>query len=100
MSEYDNTNKGALYINSYKKEGTNQPDMSGPMNIEGVEYRLAGWLRDQDDGTKYFSLVAPRKEEDAVSSHDPIGEVMGESPKAPAVELPPSSDAGKDDVPF
>ena len=55
MSEYDNTNKGALYINSYKKEGTNQPDMSGPMNIEGVEYRLAGWLRDQDDGTKYFS---------------------------------------------
>ncbi|WP_348701011.1 hypothetical protein [uncultured Limnobacter sp.] len=100
MSEYDNTNKGALFINSYKEEGTNQPDMSGPVNIAGVEFKLAGWLREQEDGTKYFSLVATRKEGAAVSSHNPIGDVMGESPKAPAVELPPSSDAGKDDIPF
>jgi hypothetical protein len=100
MSEYDNTNKGVLFINSYKESGTNQPDMKGKINIDGVEAKLAGWVRDKDDGTKYFSLIVERKEEERKDSNlDPIGEVMGNTPSAPAVELP-SSDVGKDDVPF
>ena len=35
MSEYDNTNRGALFKNDKEKES--QPDFRGPINIDGVQ---------------------------------------------------------------
>ena len=40
--EYDNTNSGALFKNNQKEKDT-QPDMSGVLNVEGTEYRVAAW---------------------------------------------------------
>jgi hypothetical protein len=45
MSNYDNTNKGAMWGNKEKKSDTH-PDFKGSINIEGVEYWLSGWKRD------------------------------------------------------
>ena len=46
--EYDNTNRGAMFVNSYKEDGDNRPDFRGQLDVEGVEYKIAGWKRTSD----------------------------------------------------
>lgn len=103
--EYDNTNRGALFSNK-RKSSPKQPDVTGELNFEGTELRLAGWVQTAKSGLKFFSLVVERAEEkpaEAEEKSDPIGDVMGES--EPVAEgatnaLPPSDDIGEEDVPF
>jgi|TARA_Y100000310_G_scaffold330856_1_gene403267 hypothetical protein len=97
--QYDNTNKGVLFPNNYKSK-SNQPDVKGDINIEGEDYKLAGWIREKND-TQYFSLIAEKKDEEQTeTTHNPIGQVMGNAPKPTEVpELPPS-EVGEEDVPF
>ena len=45
MTNFDNTNKGAIWGNKDKQSDTH-PDFKGSINIEGVEYWLSGWKRD------------------------------------------------------
>lgn len=47
MSQYDNTNRGAMWNNA-NKQSDNHPDLSGSINIEGVEYWISGWKRRSD----------------------------------------------------
>ena len=56
MSDYDDTNRGALFRNN-KKENDKQPDYTGVINVDGVEKRLAAWLRESSKGTKYMSIA-------------------------------------------
>ena len=44
MSNYDNTNRGAMWKND-RKQSENHPDLSGLINIEGKEYWISGWTR-------------------------------------------------------
>lgn len=48
MSNYDNTNKGAMWGNK-DKQSDNHPDFKGTINIEGTDYWLAGWKRKDTD---------------------------------------------------
>jgi|TARA_R110002020_G_scaffold300443_2_gene516070 hypothetical protein len=101
MSEYDNTNKGVLFPNSFKNK-PNQPDVRGELNIAGIEFKLSGWIRTKKDSEeKFFSLAAERKdaEPEAQQDQDPIGDVMAPPPPTPVEGLPPS-EPGKEDVPF
>ena len=41
MAEFDNTNRGSIFKNDKKTE-EKHPDMSGSINIEGVEYWISG----------------------------------------------------------
>ncbi len=65
MKEYDNTNRGLLAKND-RKQGETQPDYTGSININGVEYWLNGWLRVGKNGRlagqKYFSLSVKPKD--------------------------------------
>lgn len=54
--EYDNTNKGVLFRNQEKGEGDKKPDYTGKINVNGKDYRLAGWLRESKSGSKFLSL--------------------------------------------
>lgn len=54
MSEYDNTNSGALFKND-KDGNEKRPDYTGKLDVEGKEYRLAAWIRDGRRG-KFMSL--------------------------------------------
>jgi uncharacterized protein (DUF736 family) len=55
---YDNTNTGVLFTN--KKSMDNHPDVKGKININGVEYELAGWTKQSDKIGKFLSLkVSP-----------------------------------------
>lgn len=72
--QYDDTNRGAIFRNDNKTRDA-QPDWSGPLNFEGVELRLAGWVREDRSGREFVSLrvervenaaqkPAPKKQED------------------------------------
>lgn len=101
MSEYDNTNKGVLFPNSYKNK-SNQPDVKGSVNIKGEDFKLAGWIRTKKDSDeKFFSLVVEVEDEvpEVAQDQDPIGAVMTAPPPTPIEGLPPSEDGGED-VPF
>lgn len=63
MSQYDETNRGALFTND-RKEQDNHPDLSGKINIEGREYWISGWVRRNDDRSlKVISLSVKPKEQ-------------------------------------
>ena len=99
MSEYDNTNRGALFPNSYKNQ-PNQPDVKGNINVKGEDFKLAGWVRTKKDSDeKFFSLVIEVEEPEVAQDQDPIGAVMIAPAPTPIEGLPPS-EPGEEDVPF
>lgn len=61
MAQYDNTNRGALFINDRKTPGSRQPDYKGSINIEGVEYWVSGWVKDTTRG-EIVSMSVEKKE--------------------------------------
>jgi uncharacterized protein (DUF736 family) len=61
MSNYDNTNRGSLFIND-RKESDNHPDFKGSINIEGKDYWLSSWKKESKDGKKYMSLSVTAKD--------------------------------------
>ena len=63
MSDYDNTNSGALFKNNRKEQGSNQPDMTGVLDVEGTDYRVSAWSNESKAGTKYLSLRVTEKQE-------------------------------------
>lgn len=83
MSNYDNTNRGALFKND-RKEKEKQPDYTGKINVEGKEYKLAAWIREGNKG-KFMSL--------SVSVEDGSRKERAENP--PAMKADPN-----DDLPF
>lgn len=58
-------NGGALF--SQEKKSEKSPDYSGPLEVGGAEYRLAGWAKTSKKGARYISL---KVEKALVSSGD------------------------------
>jgi hypothetical protein len=62
---YDDTNKGVLFRNEQKQKD-NQPDMTGKVNVDGVEFRVAAWTREaKSSGKKFLSLAVEPAEQQA-----------------------------------
>ena len=71
--EYDNTNSGVLFKND-KGDNDKRPDMTGTLDFEGIEIRVAAWKRvSGNTGKPFLSLKVERKEEAATAS--PVIEV-------------------------
>jgi hypothetical protein len=47
--QYDNTGKGALFVNN-RKQSDKHPDMNGKINVNGVDYYLSGWWKQTAKG--------------------------------------------------
>lgn len=60
MTEYDNTNRGALFKND-RKESDKHPDYTGKLNVGGVDYWISAWIKEGKSG-KFMSLSV--KEQD------------------------------------
>ena len=64
---YDNS--GTLGRNKYRK-ADNQPEYTGTATIGGVDYRIAGWVKEGKDGKFFglkFSIPQPKGEISAAS---------------------------------
>jgi hypothetical protein len=61
MSDYDNTNTGALFKND-QKGNDKAPNAKGTLNVNGVEYWISAWTKTSKAGTKYQSLSIQPKE--------------------------------------
>ena len=48
-------NYGALFKND-QKSNDNQPDYTGKVNVEGADYKIAGWIKESKAGNTYLSL--------------------------------------------
>lgn len=54
MTDYDNTNRGALFRND-KATSDKHPTHTGKVNVEGRDYYLNAWVKEGKRG-KFFSL--------------------------------------------
>lgn len=59
MSSYDNTNRGLIAKND-RKATEKHPDIKGSLNVDGVDYWLDGWLRENERGKFYSLSVKPK----------------------------------------
>lgn len=77
MSDYDNTNSGALFKND--KEGNeNRPDYRGNVNVEGKDFEISAWLKTAKSGVKYMSLSIQEpyaKKAPDVTANDTTGDI-------------------------
>jgi hypothetical protein len=62
MSNFDNTNRGALFKNDRKEAGDKKPEYTGSLNIEGVEFFLDAWLKKSAAGVSFMSVSVKRKD--------------------------------------
>ena len=71
MTEFDNTNRGVLFTNSYK-QADNHPDYKGKINVDGTDKELAGWKKKDKNGKVFLSLSVsePYVKEQPVTSDD------------------------------
>lgn len=59
MADYDNTNRGALFIND-RKTSPNQPDYKGSLDVEGVEYWVSAWVKPSRKGDLLSMSITPK----------------------------------------
>lgn len=57
----DKPNNGALFDND-RKETDKHPDMTGSLNVGGVDYFISGWHNEaKSSGKKYLKLSVKKK---------------------------------------
>ena len=80
MAQYDNTNTFALFKND-QGDNPKRPNYTGNLNVDGIEFRISGWIREGANGKFISGAVA-------------IVEAKTEERAKPAVE------GADEDVPF
>jgi len=80
MAEYDNTNTFALFKND-KGDNPKRPDYTGNLNVDGIEFRVSGWVREGAKG-KFISGSVQMKETQGETRSKPVveGEDLGDLP--------------------
>jgi len=63
MTDYDNTNTGALFKND-DKGSEKYPDYRGSINVNGSEFWLSAWIKTSKRGAKYMALAVTPKNAD------------------------------------
>lgn len=101
--QYDNTNKGALFVNS-RKLSDRHPDMNGKINIDGVEYWLSGWWK-QGRESEFLSLSLGQRVEQQQETQHPAPQPTRGRGRPQTQQPEPQGYGGSDgfedrDIPF
>jgi hypothetical protein len=88
MADFDNTNRGVLFIND-RKQTEKHPDYKGSINVGGQEFWLSAWMKPGSKGDFISLSVEPK-------------EAKQDSPASAAKPLPKSAPAKDmdDSIPF
>jgi hypothetical protein len=78
MSDFDDTNRGALFRNDDKTE-EKHPDYRGSLNVGGRDFWLSAWLKVSKKGTKYMSLAIKPKNADTAQPKKSIGKDLADA---------------------
>lgn len=70
MSQYDNTSRGALFVND-RKQSDKHPDMQGKINVDGVDYYLSGWWKQTVKGEILSLALGKRVDEHSTQQVQP-----------------------------
>ena len=65
--EYDNNNRGAMWINETATPENKQPYMTGKINVEGKDLQIAGWMQESKGGKKFLSLKVQEPKENQIN---------------------------------
>jgi hypothetical protein len=95
MSQYDNTNRGALFRND-RATSDKHPTHKGSINVNGQEFWLSAWVKEGQKG-KFFSLSVEPKEQQEAPKPDRAGQWKAAAPKAPQRQ---ERDFEDDSLPF
>ena len=68
---FDNTNRGALFVNTNKKT-EKHPDYSGTVNINGTDHFISGWKKTSKGGQTYLSISIGKPKSTAKSDVLPV----------------------------
>ena len=85
MAYEQNPNSGSLFKNT-RKNAPNQPDYEGNALIDGVQKRIAAWIKTSKNGTTYMSLAFsdPQPVQQNAPQYNPRGmQQTGQMPSAP-----------------
>jgi len=110
MAEYDNTNKGALFVND-RKESDRHPDWKGSLNINGVDYWISGWAKSTARGDvislalgepkqQATTQARPQAAPQRAAPHRPQAPARAPAPAPRAAPAPGGFDSMDDDVPW
>ncbi len=64
MTDFDPTNRGAVFFEKEVKS-ENHPTLTGKLNVEGKEYRIAMWDKTSRNGDQFFSIAISEPKERA-----------------------------------
>ena len=76
MTSYSNENRWTLNKNDKKREGKQDADYTGSVNINGVEYWINGWVKDGRSGKFISGSIKPKE----AQRDDPISSGGGRIP--------------------
>ena len=65
---YDNSNRGALFVNKYKKPDSKQPDYQGELYVGTKKMKLSAWEKTSGKGDVYLSISMSEITEGAYKS--------------------------------
>lgn len=101
MAEYSNENTGVLFQND-KDGNEKRPDYRGKLNVEGVDFEIAGWKRLSKAGKPFLSLKISEPRQTSGSGYDSFKQ-QGEKLKQKDVIVEDYNEGepvNLDDIPF
>jgi len=62
--QFDDRNRGSIWANKKKREGKQDPDFTGSLNVDGHDYWVSAWKRRPDAGANSPALSFSVKQKD------------------------------------
>lgn len=99
MSNFDNRNRGSIWKNDKKREGKQDPDFTGSLNVEGVEYWVSAWKRKEGAADNAPALSFTVKPKEANKRTMPKAD-MRDVQERPRGARPSQREAMDDEIPW
>ena len=75
-------NSGTIGKNDKQRPGTQDPNLSGQAEVDGVAYWISGWTKTGKDGSKFISLAFRQKDASArpAKTDSPVADLDDDIP--------------------